>query len=94
MARLISLLFALIGVIVLIMLIVLIGKIFLPIIAGILIVWALLVLFAPRRSGEGAGDDVPPEPEEDDVPASQAVIDVQAVDVTDEDPDRENREKR
>jgi len=51
MARLLSFLFALIGGIVLI---VLVGSVFLPIVAGILIAWALLALFAPRRSGEGA----------------------------------------
>ena len=79
MARLLSFLFALIGGIVLV---VLVGTVFLPIVAGILIAWALLVLFAPRRSGEAAPDEVP-EPE-DDVPASQAVIDVQAVEVTEE----------
>ena len=91
MARLLSFLFALIGGIVVI---VLVGSVFLPIVAGILIVWGLLALLSPRRSGEGAETEVPPEPEEDDVPASQAVIDVQAVDVTDEEPDRKNREKR
>ena len=80
MARLLSFLFALIGGIVVI---VLVGSVFLPIVAGILIAWALLALFAPRRSGEGAETAIPPEPE-DDIPASQAVIDVQAVEVTDE----------
>ena len=81
MARLLSFLFALIGGIVVV---VLVGTVFLPIVAGILIAWGLLALFAPRRSGEGADEEIPPEPEEDDIPASQAVIDVQAVDVTDE----------
>ena len=79
MARLLSFLFALIGGIVLV---VLVGTVFLPIVAGILIVWGLMALLAPSRSGEGAPDEVS-EPE-DDIPASQAVIDVQAVDVTEE----------
>ena len=86
MARLLSFLFALIGGIVLV---VLVGTVFLPIVAGILIVWGLAALLAPPRSGEGAPDEVP-EPE-DDVPASQAVIDVQAVDVTEEESPEKDR---
>ena len=90
MARLFSFLFALIGGIVVV---VLVGTVFLPIVAGILIAWALLAFFGPRRSGKGAETEIPPEPE-DDVPASQAVIDVQAVEVNDAEPARENRGKR
>lgn len=80
MARLFSFLFALIGGIVLV---VLVGSVFLPVIAGILIAWALLVFFAPGRRVTSADKERFSEPE-DDVPASQAVIDVQAVEVNEE----------
>lgn len=71
-----------------IVLIVLVGAVLLPVVAAVLIVWSLLALFVPRRSGAAADDDVP-EPE-DDIPASQAVIDVQAVDVTDAEPEKKD----
>ena len=59
------------------------GTVLLPVVALLFVIWFIAALF-----GAGRRNVSPPEPEEpsmDDIPASQAVIDVEAVAVSDDD---------
>lgn len=58
------------------------GSILLPVIGILFLIWFFAALFRPGR--RTAPVQTPPEPAED-IPASQAVIDVEAVTVTDDD---------
>ena len=68
------------------------GTVLLPVIGLMLIVWFFTVLFCAAGQHPEPVDDIAGEPEED-VPASQAVIDVEAVSVPDEEdaPDGTNK---
>ena len=64
------------------------GTVLLPVVAVLFIIWVIAALFAPGRRV------VPPEPQdeppEEEIPASQSVIDVEAVEVSDDEPAGKN----
>ena len=64
------------------------GTVLLPVVAVFFVIWVIAALFAPVRRV------VPPEPQSEppaeEIPASQSVIDVEAVEVSDDEPAGKN----